>query len=293
MAHELQSLQLRVDPPAPQRRLTVLVRLLLTIPHLVVLYFLGLALFVVTVFAWFAALVTGRHPAARFAGGVVRWQARVQGYLLLLTDQYPPFSLDPAPYPIVVALPDATHRRVTVFFRLLLAIPALILAQVVGTGAFLFALVGWIVTLVTGQLPRPLHEAASATLRFSTRTYSYLALLQSGYPSGLFGEGESAAEVAPTTRYEPELGQYVVEAVPAAPAEAPSGLAGLRPMPAERESPAAPFAAWPLRVGATARRLLIAQIVLGCVVTIAQYSISPPKLPASHPGTIGAPAPKP
>jgi hypothetical protein len=84
-----------VDPPAEHRnRLTVGLRLLLVIPHLVVLFFVLCAWWIVTVIAWFAILITGEYPEGltRPAIGAMRWQLRVEAYLLLLVDEYPPFS---------------------------------------------------------------------------------------------------------------------------------------------------------------------------------------------------------
>jgi hypothetical protein len=75
-----------------------LVKWLLAIPHYVILLFLNIAVFVVTVIAWFAILFTGRYPRSMFdfVVGVIRWENRVAGYaVLLITDRYPPFSLEP------------------------------------------------------------------------------------------------------------------------------------------------------------------------------------------------------
>ncbi len=78
-----------------RNRLTVAFRLILVIPQVIVLAALGIALFFVGVIAFFAVLFTGRWPAGlrEFALGVGRWWLRVQAYLVLLTDEYPPFSL--------------------------------------------------------------------------------------------------------------------------------------------------------------------------------------------------------
>src|SRR5437870_5380190 len=75
-----------------------LVKWLLAIPHYVVLVFLGLAAIVCVILAWFAILVTGRYPRGLFdfVVGVMRWANRVVGYaFVLVTDEYPPFRLDP------------------------------------------------------------------------------------------------------------------------------------------------------------------------------------------------------
>ncbi|GAB4322810.1 MAG: hypothetical protein Kow0010_03750 [Dehalococcoidia bacterium] len=67
----------------------------LSVPHVIVLYFLGIALFVVVVLAWFAILFAGRYPRGMFAfvSGVQRWYFRVAGYLASFNDRFPPFSL--------------------------------------------------------------------------------------------------------------------------------------------------------------------------------------------------------
>ena len=83
--------------PAQLNRWLPLVKCLLAIPHVIVLIFLSLAAIVVAVVAWFAILFTGRYPrwAFDFVAGVMRWNNRVLGYaVLLVTDQYPPFSLN-------------------------------------------------------------------------------------------------------------------------------------------------------------------------------------------------------
>jgi hypothetical protein len=73
-----------------------LVKWLLAIPHYVVLLFLGIGSLVAIVIAWFAILFTGRYPRSLFdfVVGVLRWSNRVTAYaFLLVTDEYPPFSL--------------------------------------------------------------------------------------------------------------------------------------------------------------------------------------------------------
>ena len=84
------------DPTAPRDRLTVGLRLLLAVPHYIVLIFVILAWGVTTIIAWFVILFTGSYPEGLydFGAGALRWLLRVEAYLLLLVDDYPPFSLD-------------------------------------------------------------------------------------------------------------------------------------------------------------------------------------------------------
>jgi hypothetical protein len=91
--------RLRIDfrPELENRnRVTVGFRIFLVIPHLIVLAFLFIAAAVVVLIAIFAVLFTGKWPAGMrdFVLGVSRWSLRVQAYFALLTDVYPPFSLD-------------------------------------------------------------------------------------------------------------------------------------------------------------------------------------------------------
>jgi hypothetical protein len=98
---EEQGVHIEFDYPDAQRDLNrwlPLVKWLLAIPHFIVLVLLDIGTFFVVIFAWFAILFTGRYPRGLFdfVEGVFRWNARVESYaLLMVTDRYPPFSLQP------------------------------------------------------------------------------------------------------------------------------------------------------------------------------------------------------
>ena len=73
-----------------------LIKWLLALPHIILLLFLWIAVLGSVVLAWFAILFTGSYPRNlfHFVVGVLRWTNRVNGYaFVLVTDQYPPFSL--------------------------------------------------------------------------------------------------------------------------------------------------------------------------------------------------------
>jgi hypothetical protein len=84
-------------PPtdAPRDRVSVAFRFFLAIPHIIVLWLLSIAWAVATAMAWVMILVTGRYPHTLygFAIGVLAWSVRVEAYVLLLCDEYPPFTL--------------------------------------------------------------------------------------------------------------------------------------------------------------------------------------------------------
>jgi hypothetical protein len=84
-----------VDPAGPRDRLAVGLRILIAIPHFIVLFFLMFAWCVTTVVAWFMIVLTGDYPEGLydFGVGALRWLIRVEAYMLLLVDDYPPFAL--------------------------------------------------------------------------------------------------------------------------------------------------------------------------------------------------------
>lgn len=77
-------------------RLSVAFRLLLVLPHALLLFFVFIAWVVTTLIGWFAILFTGEYPTGlwRFGEGVMRWSLRVEAYVLLLHDEYPPFGFE-------------------------------------------------------------------------------------------------------------------------------------------------------------------------------------------------------
>ena len=181
--------------PAPerQRRWTVALRLLLLIPHWFFAFVIGLAMLGAAIGGWFAALVLGRLPAgiANFLTSVLRYWTRLSAYAWLLVDEYPPFSFSERGYPVVVAVQPGALNRASVFFRLLLVIPAYIVAGLVSGGLSIAAIPIWLILLVRGRLPRAAHDAIAANLRYQTRYAAYLLLLTSVYPRGLFAETPS------------------------------------------------------------------------------------------------------
>ena len=88
-------IRLEIEYPDRLSRLTTFFRILMLIPHLIVLIFIEIAALVLLFIAWWAVLITGRYPAGlfNFIAGYFRWGTRVSGYTFLLTDKYPPFSM--------------------------------------------------------------------------------------------------------------------------------------------------------------------------------------------------------
>ena len=242
--------------PAPQSRLTVAFRIILAIPQLIVLWLLGVAAGVITIIGWFGALFTGRLPvfAADFLTGYLRWLSRVYAYNYLLTDVYPPFTLDDADYPVRLAVTPGRLNRLAVLFRFFLLIPCWIVQAVVSYGALtIFMFVTWLIVLVTGQMPDAIHQGLAAVLRYQVRTLGFATMLTSAYPGGLFGDplAQPGYDVQPGSGVQPGHGVQ--------PEYAQAGYGAPAAGPADGLS-------WRLVLSAAARKLVILFIVLGVVL---------------------------
>jgi len=190
--------ELDIEAPARQRRWTVLLRLLLLIPQFIVLYVLNIVTFFAAIGAWFAALVLGRLPewAASYLSAYVAYVTRVYASLLLLIDRYPPFAFEAPGFPVQVELRPGELNRLAVFFRIILVIPAAIVAGLATSGWFVLSFFCWLVVLIMGRNPEPLAGATAAILRFSMRLHAYFLMLTSAYPKRLFGDTGSAEQVS-------------------------------------------------------------------------------------------------
>jgi uncharacterized protein DUF4389 len=166
-------------------RLTVFFRLLLAIPAFIWLAIWAIAVEIAVLIAWFAALFTARVPDGihGFMASFVRYSTRVTGYVFLLANPWPGFT-NAHPYPIDARIdPPARQSRLTVFFRIILAIPALFLVYVFRLVNQIVAFLGWFYCLATGRMHEGMRNLSAWLLRYEIQTYAYLLLLTGRYPS--------------------------------------------------------------------------------------------------------------
>jgi 2-(1,2-epoxy-1,2-dihydrophenyl)acetyl-CoA isomerase len=178
--------ELVVDDDLVRWRLTVFFRWLLAIPHAIVSQLWGLVVVLVAVWASIVALLRGRLPD-RLHGFLERWLrywVHVNAYTYLVADPFPKFRGWPGTYPIDLEVaPPAPQARWKTAFRLLLAIPAFILARVLLLVLQIVAVIGWFIAVFTAKLPKGMRDLAAYCIRFEAQTYAYLLLLTDRYPS--------------------------------------------------------------------------------------------------------------
>jgi len=174
-----------VSDDLQRNRLTVFFRLILAIPHFVWVTLWAVIAILAAIVNWFATLFTGRSPDGlhTFLATFLRYGTHVRAYVLLIADPFPGFTGKPG-YPIDLEVdPPQPQSRLTVFFRIILAIPALFVTNILSNLSQLLAVFSWFIALVTGRVPEGLRNFAVLALRFETQTYAYVLLLTDRYPS--------------------------------------------------------------------------------------------------------------
>jgi hypothetical protein len=192
---------------AGRNRLTCAFRLILAIPHLIVVGSVGIGfavrssgrdvttlggetgllggvVWILAIVSWVTIVIGGEHINAirRLTGFYLRWRVRALAYTMLLQDAYPPFGDGPYAATLTIADPPATRDRVSVGFRILLAIPHFIALAFLMLGWWVTAAVSWLLILVSGQYPEPLYTFGVSVLQWLIRVEAYMTLMTDEYP---------------------------------------------------------------------------------------------------------------
>ena len=168
-----------------RRRLTTFFRPLLALPHVLFVGLWGIAAFFALLIAWFAVLVTGRVPLGlhAFMSDWLRYATRVTGYSNLLSEPFPPFGASGGyPFDAEIEGPEE-QSRLTVFFRMITAIPALLITTVFGGVIGLVAMLSWFYILFTGEMHEGMRNLNAWLVRYCIQTEGYVMLLTGRYPS--------------------------------------------------------------------------------------------------------------
>jgi hypothetical protein len=178
--------RLIVNDDLKRWRLTVALRWLLALPHLLVLSFWTIVAALVAVVDWMITLVRGRSPDGVHAwlGRFVRYQAHVYAYTYLVADPFPSFRGWEGTYPIDVEIaPPARQARWKTALRIVWVIPAYVLAVALGYVLQIVAFLGFFVAIAVGRYPRGFRDLGAYALRFQAQTFAYLLFLTDSYPA--------------------------------------------------------------------------------------------------------------
>ncbi len=194
-----------VSDDLERSRVSVFFRLILAIPHLIWLSLWGIAAALAVIANWFATLFAGQSPDVlhNFLAAYVRYAIHVGAYLFLAAQPFPDFTGAPG-YPVDVEIaPPQPQNRWKVAFRIVLAIPAFVIAGALTSGsartyganysyglASVAALFAWFAAMAQARMPRGLRDAVAYGLSYSAQVDAYLFLLdrplsQQRSPNGL------------------------------------------------------------------------------------------------------------
>lgn len=170
-----------------RNRLTTFFRIIVSIPWIIVGYIYGIAAVVTVIVAWFAVVILGRYPEGLYNlnAGFLRYGARLNGFLYLLTDEFPPFGLsedDSYPVRLHVAPAAESQSRLKAFFRIILALPLLVLAYAINFLHIGAVLASWLTIVFRGYQPAGVHNALLFTNAWQARLGGYVSLLTDTYP---------------------------------------------------------------------------------------------------------------
>jgi uncharacterized protein DUF4389 len=196
-----------VEPALANRnRLTTFFRLILALPHIILVGGMGLSIVTaqnesstwsigeggllgavagfLAVISWFTIVFAGTHLIGirQFCSFYLRWRTRATAYLLLLEDAYPPFGDAPYPTSVEIVDPVGPRERLTVFFRLILAFPHFIVLFLIFIAWCFTTVLAWFAILFMGAYPAGMYDFAVGSLRWLVRVEAYLLLLVDDYP---------------------------------------------------------------------------------------------------------------
>jgi hypothetical protein len=201
---------LKVDNPEKLSRLTTFFRIFMVIPQAIVFAFVSIAGAVIYFLSWWAILFTGNYPQTffKFVSWWFRWSVRLCGYVYLLTDKYPPFTVDSgAEYPIKMEVETPGKlSRLTTFLRLPIApcpgfdtfghlklswtgatgwpmtIPHQVVLFFLGIAVCVILFLSWWAIVFTARYPKAFFDFVTWYFRWSVRVEGYTYLLTDKYP---------------------------------------------------------------------------------------------------------------
>src|SRR4051812_13678512 len=174
-------------------RLTVFFRILLALPHIIWLLLWSILVFFAVIAQWFVTLFRGTPAGGlhRFLTAYVRYRLHVYAYLMLVSNPFPGFTGSAGTYPLDLEVegPKRQNRWKT-GFRVILAIPCLLVSAALGGALFASAVLTWFYALLKGSAPWGLRNLSAYAIRYDAQVEAYLLLLTDAYPHASPLEGD-------------------------------------------------------------------------------------------------------
>jgi len=197
-----------VEPLLVNRnRLTTAFRLILAIPHLILVGGIGFSLLfrtdrpntvsvgpetgilgaiaaILAIISWFTIVISREHIAAirHYTRFYLGWRVRALAYMMLLQDQYPPFGDGPYPASVTIVDPVAPRDRKSVGLRLIFAFPHFVVLAFLLSVWWLIAILAWFLILFGGRYPQGLYDFSVGCLQWYIRVETYVLLMVDEYP---------------------------------------------------------------------------------------------------------------
>jgi hypothetical protein len=178
-------------------RLTNAFRLILAIPHLIVVGVWGYFAQILALIQWFIVLFTARRNQALWdlQHAYLGYYGRVYGYADLMFDPYPPFGTEQGATPAVLSLRyEEPASRLTNGLRFIWAFPAIVILMFLSIAFAVVVLIAWFAIVITGKHPRGLFDFGLNVLRYTLQTNAYVLLMTDTYPRWGSGVGAPARE---------------------------------------------------------------------------------------------------
>ena len=167
-------------------RFMPLIKWLILLPHYIVLFFLGIGAMFVAFIAFFATLFTAKYPEGmwNYMVGVHRWALRVMAYNFLITDNYPPFTLQETNEDTIQLVAEYPERvsRWRPFFAGLICIPYAIVASLIHMVASICSFFAFFTILFTKKIPAGLFNVIRNGFTWNLRAGFYSYWMSTEYP---------------------------------------------------------------------------------------------------------------
>jgi hypothetical protein len=193
------------DRAAPINRLWGLlwigqfVRWVLLIPHFLVLFLVMIVAALMLLVTWIPVLILGRFPGwgYRWIGGLMAWSTRVSAYYWLMTNTYPPFSLEGEDHPVSVRFDEGVRINriwglplIGILFRFIILIPHYIVLGLLYILVGILVIFAWVPVLILGRQADLIYTIVGGFWRWMFRVIAYQLLMVDRYPPFSLGEDD-------------------------------------------------------------------------------------------------------